>query len=536
MRKSKLFACCMVSFAAFLVIVYSCNKKDQYWSSPTSGEISLSISDAQHWYERKYSTEINKIKNIDKFQGPRMVSYARGVFAGVPDWRYHQHYRRNRNALMIPLDFSDPQTKYTGFRDIIITKNNSKKTFNSYVQLEIFNKRYLDSLINKKGNLPDIRSYSDPMSFTGEVLLFSSHNEFIRGAQYKNGRIIARIFPRNGIKNMIKSISNSFNSEHTYVPFNGGANLEAMTRKPIGKKVALNSNVDKQVYEEAPVHKSASNSSDTDDDTGDSDDTDDSIWDGSGLEDVTVIATMPNTYENPWGDTGDDWGDSYPTDYDPPPAPPTSGGGGGTGGGGGSTVGSTSYETMTDDDIQRDIDLSNFIDLSLQKPRPKFTDLKSHTLPASYNPSQVGAAIGGEVANELGSNGNTCATRVSYALNHSNNPIPSGAYTFDGADGMNYIVGARTLLSYLKSAYGATGTTIHLSSQNSSLSQQDIKSKMSGKQGIYVIIPNDPSVASGFGASGHVDILSADGGFSSGHAFYSCQGGVSDVYLFQLNN
>ncbi len=60
-------------------------------------------------------------------------------------------------------------------------------------------------------------------------------------------------------------------------------------------------------------------------------------------------------------------------------------------------------------------------------------------------------------------------------------------------------------------------------------------SKMNGQKGIYVLVPNDPSLATGFGASGHVDLLDTNGTFSSGHSYYFAKGGVKEVFLFMLN-
>lgn len=92
------------------------------------------------------------------------------------------------------------------------------------------------------------------------------------------------------------------------------------------------------------------------------------------------------------------------------------------------------------------------------------------------------------------------------------------------------------MLTYLKNTYGSSGTTIHLSNENGSLSESYIYSQMQGKQGIYVIISVVPYGSNSFGASGHVDILNSDGTFASGHSYYYCNGGVKDVYLFILNN
>jgi hypothetical protein len=146
--------------------------------------------------------------------------------------------------------------------------------------------------------------------------------------------------------------------------------------------------------------------------------------------------------------------------------------------------------------------------------------------------------IGGGVKTQLykPGQGNTCAARVSYALNYSNSPIPVKPYTFKGADDKNYIVGAMTMLSYLKQTYKTDpSNTIHLDGSGTSLTASSIYKALKGKQGIYVIIPKDPSKATGFGASGHVDLLDSTGSFASGHSYWYTTGGVKEVYLFILN-
>ncbi|ANI89382.1 hypothetical protein A9P82_08805 [Arachidicoccus ginsenosidimutans] len=303
----------------------------------------MSVSDARAWFQNEYSGNIADVKSIAGSDKTRLVSYARGVFAGEPDWNYHHQYRHSSNALMIPLDYADTSTKYRGFRDVVVVRNKARKTFNAYVQLEIFKKSYLDSLIKAKGNLPDIRSYSEPATFTGEVLLFSINNEFIRGAVYKNGKRVARIFPKNGIGSMVQGIANSLHSAETYVRFSGGANLAAMTKEGDSKKVALNTTAPTPSYEEAAVHTATSSSG-----TGDTDSDGDSIWDGTDLGEVSV--TSDPTDSNPSGiGWGNDPGDSYPTGNDPTPSDPSSGGGGG----GGGATGTTPPLKMSKDDQQK---------------------------------------------------------------------------------------------------------------------------------------------------------------------------------------
>jgi len=98
-------------------------------------------------------------------------------------------------------------------------------------------------------------------------------------------------------------------------------------------------------------------------------------------------------------------------------------------------------------------------------------------------------------------------------------------------------MGAQTMLTYLKNAYGTDpSNTVHLTSQpGNPLTLAYIQSQLQGKQGIFVMIPNDTSI-NGFNASGHVDLLNPNGTLVSGHDEYMfAQGGVKEIYVFLLN-
>lgn len=200
--------------------------------------------------------------------------------------------------------------------------------------------------------------------------------------------------------------------------------------------------------------------------------------------------------------------------------------------------GPVAYEPMSDEYSTDDFQNGYFYDASLAKERPSFADVKSHCLaPSSWD--KVADLIGGDLKTLLyqPEQNNTCATRVSYALNYAGSPIPKKDYTLSGADGKNYIVSAVKMLSYLTSSYGtnANNTIVLSSTQNHSLTGNEIESAMAGKKGIYVIIAANRSKVTGFAATGHVDVLSTDGTFASGHSYWACKGGVTAAYLFILN-
>ena len=186
-----------------------------------------------------------------------------------------------------------------------------------------------------------------------------------------------------------------------------------------------------------------------------------------------------------------------------------------------------------------DFENSFFTDIILPIPRPTFRSVALHTFAPNelFGWRMVAQKIGGEVSTQLYKDSNTCATRVSYALNYAGSPIQKCSQVFLGADGMNYIVGALPMLTYLKQAYGTdTSNTIHLVNKpGQPLTQQYIQSQIQNVQGIFVIIPQDASRVTGFGASGHVDILYTGLSFASAHNYTYCKGGVKEVYVFILN-
>lgn len=216
----------------------------------------------------------------------------------------------------------------------------------------------------------------------------------------------------------------------------------------------------------------------------------------------------------------------------------------------------TYNEPMSQTDIEKDqavaIIITNDASLTTQ-PRPSYADMKNHSLPpAPESPNgtpiphgdgvntfgylDVGDKIGGDVKTLLYNdpNPNTCATRLSYALNHSSSttPIPANVGPYTGKDGTNYIVGVKSMLAYLTKVYSTPD--IHLSTIASQpLTQAYIKQQLYGKQGIFVIIARDQSQSTGFGATGHVDLLAPNGNFAD-HDYTNPRGGTSDVYLFIL--
>jgi hypothetical protein len=108
--------------------------------------------------------------------------------------------------------------------------------------------------------------------------------------------------------------------------------------------------------------------------------------------------------------------------------------------------------------------------------------------------------IGGGLAKNIdipgfGANGNTCAVRISRALNYGNLPISAklvkslGIGTMTGADGKLYIFRVRELKTYLRSALGVTPIKV----------SKDFNNAFIGNQGIVAF-----EVRGWSDASGHV--------------------------------
>jgi len=133
--------------------------------------------------------------------------------------------------------------------------------------------------------------------------------------------------------------------------------------------------------------------------------------------------------------------------------------------------------------------------------------------------SQVYQLIGGTVNNSRTNNPdsyqNACALRVSRALNYSGNPIPvfynnaRQQRTQKGADNLNYILDAASLLAYMKKTF-QNSNPIHLVNKTPA----EFKSAINGKWGIYIMLPKNTAA---FGASGHADFWSNTGCLSGCH-------------------
>ena len=160
---------------------------------------------------------------------------------------------------------------------------------------------------------------------------------------------------------------------------------------------------------------------------------------------------------------------------------------------------------------------------------------------SSGNYSQMPASdvynlVGGTLLNSYNSDPNTyanaCSIRGSRALLYSNIQIPILRYnglqrTQKGGDLKNYILDAVSFNKFMIDKFGETVNKLEGTDANN---PQQILNFLSGKNGVYVIINNEPSQA---GYSGHVDLII--NGNCIGNEYLRPRGGVKSIKIWVLN-
>jgi hypothetical protein len=140
-------------------------------------------------------------------------------------------------------------------------------------------------------------------------------------------------------------------------------------------------------------------------------------------------------------------------------------------------------------------------------------------------PAKLYASIGGDVLAQVGpnSNANTCAARVSKALDYSGVTIPHIAgKTFQGSDGKYYFLGAENLNRWMRKTFGCANpntaigeylnsNSLHYAPNQIGTNGENLPSLLRGVQGIYSMVSNNYTWA-----TGHADLMSlgpqCDGG------------------------
>ncbi len=150
-------------------------------------------------------------------------------------------------------------------------------------------------------------------------------------------------------------------------------------------------------------------------------------------------------------------------------------------------------------------------------------------------PYQLYTSIGKKVIDQYNSDParyqNTCALRVSKALNYSGINIPSGPDRYEGADGKYYFLSAKALLTWMKKTFGTPSGDNYLTSAQGGPYGQNFASHLSGKKGIYMMVPNYPG-DNYFRASGHADLINSS--VCDGKCFFNAKGGVHEIFIWEL--
>ncbi|MDK2773342.1 MAG: type VI secretion system amidase effector protein Tae4 [Flavobacterium sp.] len=164
---------------------------------------------------------------------------------------------------------------------------------------------------------------------------------------------------------------------------------------------------------------------------------------------------------------------------------------------------------------------------------PKDTD------PLYDSPEKMYNSLGGTIATFYsGPNTNTCAIRLSKALNYSGVNIPHiQGKTFSGADGKYYFKAAYEINLWMRKTFGtnpATSTTpynpnhFQISGTQAGQYGQNLPALLNGKKGIYSIYSSNFSWA-----SGHADLL-----YPNSNCANNCHFGDAPIYrldVWELN-
>lgn len=174
-----------------------------------------------------------------------------------------------------------------------------------------------------------------------------------------------------------------------------------------------------------------------------------------------------------------------------------------------------------------------------------------HNDPAFDSPEKMYQAAGSGIYNEYLTKGyrNTCALRISYAINHilgsDGKPlikIPASA-GFLGDDGNYYFLSAIALSKWMKKTFGTPVSPYYITGSQGGLNGvnfPNLINNLPNNNGIYIMIPNIPggcatstTPATGFCASGHADMMS--NGIIDGGGYFNATGGVKEIFIWQLN-
>jgi hypothetical protein len=173
---------------------------------------------------------------------------------------------------------------------------------------------------------------------------------------------------------------------------------------------------------------------------------------------------------------------------------------------------------------------------SSPQPLPTFDNFllayPSHVDPNFESSEQIYTNVGGAVLTKYNQGArNTCALRISRGLNNAGVTIPNiPGVTVKGADNKNYFLVAKNLLAWMKVTFGTPTGSNHLTGTDGGENGQNFPNLLNGKQGIYIMIPNYPTL---FEASGHADMFF--NGDCDGGCYFNATGGVKEIFFWELN-
>jgi hypothetical protein len=126
---------------------------------------------------------------------------------------------------------------------------------------------------------------------------------------------------------------------------------------------------------------------------------------------------------------------------------------------------------------------------------------------------------------------NACAVRISLALNRLGILIPNNAITRSGSTvngiARNYFIQARAINDFMIKTFGDTSLKLQGADANDKVKVAEL---LAGKNGIYVIVNDDDTVA---GYTGHADLII--NGYVIGGANTTPAGGVKSIRIWILN-
>jgi hypothetical protein len=173
---------------------------------------------------------------------------------------------------------------------------------------------------------------------------------------------------------------------------------------------------------------------------------------------------------------------------------------------------------------------ASFINSFPKLPYPEYPYYYK-TMPASQIYPLVGGPLNNLYVADPSTYRNACAIRLSLALNRLSFFIPNNAVTRRGADvngvALYYFIQAKSVNDFMIKTFGDTSYKLEGADANN---PKKVAEFLAGKNGIYVIVNNDDTIA---GYTGHADLII--NGYVIGGANTTPRGGVKLIRIWVLN-